>query len=327
MKVLIVGAGAVGLVYARHLQLGGAEVSLFVREKYAAEAREGFLLYPLNAKKGTTARLEGCEVLTTNAEVAAREWDQVWLCVSSTAIRAGWLDDFVAGLGPETILVGLQPGLDGKAFLAERFPAERLVMGMIGLISYQAPLPGHEEPEQGPGVVYWLPPLSPSPFSGPKEHAKQVVAGLRAGGCPAKVVEDATVSGALGSAVLMPHLVVLEEAGWSLSGLRKGGTLAKASAASQEAIEIVRRDAEIKKPCMRLAIRPITLKLILSLGPWVVPLPLEDYLKYHFTKVGDQTRFMMGRYLERGRELEAPVEAIAELVSVLEALDARVEPA
>ena len=33
-KVLIVGAGAVGLVYARHLQRGGADVSFFVREKY-----------------------------------------------------------------------------------------------------------------------------------------------------------------------------------------------------------------------------------------------------------------------------------------------------
>jgi hypothetical protein len=316
-RVLIVGAGAVGQVYARHLQLGGAEVGLYVREKYASQARAGLRMYPLNARKGTQAQLEGCEVLTTEVEVGASSWDQVWLCVSSTALRSGWLDTFLPHLGEETTLVGLQPGLDSLSYLAERFPAERTVMGMIGFISYQAPLEGHDSPAE-PGVAYWFPPLSPSPFSGDKQRREAVVATLRAGGCPAKRVEDATLPGALGSAVLMPHLVALEHEGWSLSALRKSEVLSLASSASQQALEIVRQEAQVKPPCIRLAVRPLVLKAILSAAPYMVPLPLEDYLRYHFMKVGDQTRFMMRRYADRGRDLGAPVDQLEALIALLE---------
>ena len=37
MKVLIVGAGAVGQVYGRHLAAAGAEVCFYVKPKYRAE--------------------------------------------------------------------------------------------------------------------------------------------------------------------------------------------------------------------------------------------------------------------------------------------------
>lgn len=315
-RVLIVGAGAVGLVYARHLQLGGAEVSLYTKEKYAAQARSGYTLYPLNARKGTRARLEGCPVLTSPAEVAAGAWDQVWLCISSTALRGAWLEPFLAALGEDTTLVCLQPGLDSMTYLGERFPLERVVMGMIGLISYQAPLPDHEEPAE-PGVAYWFPPLSPSPFSGPKQRRDVVVAALRAGGCPAKGVEDASVSGALGSAVLMPHLCALEDAGWKLAALRQSDALVTASAASQQALEIVRVEAERSRPCLRHAVRPFVLRLVISAAPSLLPLPFEDYMRYHFTKVGDQTRFMMERYIERGRALDLPVDQLEALLARL----------
>ena len=42
MRVLIIGAGAVGLVYAKHLAEGGAEVSLYVRPSRLEEARAGY---------------------------------------------------------------------------------------------------------------------------------------------------------------------------------------------------------------------------------------------------------------------------------------------
>ena len=50
MKVLIIGAGAVGQVYGRHLALGGAEVSFYVKDKYADYARKGFTFYTLSKK-------------------------------------------------------------------------------------------------------------------------------------------------------------------------------------------------------------------------------------------------------------------------------------
>ena len=52
-KILLVGAGAVGQVYGRHLQLGGAQVTFFVREKYLESLRGGMPVYPLNKQKVT----------------------------------------------------------------------------------------------------------------------------------------------------------------------------------------------------------------------------------------------------------------------------------
>ena len=48
MNVLIVGAGAVGQVYGYHLAKGGADVSFYIREQYAAELDRGFELYQLS---------------------------------------------------------------------------------------------------------------------------------------------------------------------------------------------------------------------------------------------------------------------------------------
>lgn len=47
-KILIVGAGAVGLVYGRHLQRAGCDVTYYVREKYRVQAQAGYPMYPLN---------------------------------------------------------------------------------------------------------------------------------------------------------------------------------------------------------------------------------------------------------------------------------------
>ena len=88
MNILLVGAGAVGQAYGRHLQLGGAKISFLVREQYAEGCRAGLMLYPLNRPKATRWQpvpLERFGVLTGIEEVAAHTWEQVWLCISSTA--------------------------------------------------------------------------------------------------------------------------------------------------------------------------------------------------------------------------------------------------
>ena len=75
MNVLIVGAGAVGQVYGRHLALGGAHVHYFVREKYADECRRGFTFYPLNRRKPRAAPVHMAvapgDILTRLDEVTA----------------------------------------------------------------------------------------------------------------------------------------------------------------------------------------------------------------------------------------------------------------
>ena len=83
-RALVVGAGAVGQVYGRHLQLGGAQVTFFVRDKYRAMVERGFDMYALNSRRPTEpVRFEEFSVVSRPDEVAARRFDQVYLTVSS----------------------------------------------------------------------------------------------------------------------------------------------------------------------------------------------------------------------------------------------------
>lgn len=314
VRALLVGAGAVGQVYGRHLALGGAEVSFFVREKYAEEMRRGVQVYPLNRKKRerwTPVEFADYGVVTTVDEVREGGFDQVWLCVSATALRGDWLGELLAAAGEAATVVLLQPGLEDRDFLLERVAEERLVQGVISLISYQAPLPVQADEIAVPGVAYWFPPMGPSPFFG--ERAQEVVSALKAGRCPATISRRGVRSAAGMSAVLMPHLVALEGAGWSFSGLRKSGYLADAAAASKQALGVVKARKGVGTRMLGLLARPFAMKMLLRVAPKVVPLPLEPYFEYHFTKTGDQTRFMLEEYAANGRAAGLPVDAIERL--------------
>ena len=102
LRVLMVGAGAVGATYGYHFARGGARVSYFVRPKYAGEVRSGLTLFrhgPFG--RLSTPRVERFQphaVLSTEAEVAERRFDQVWLTMSSTALRGPWLAPFLSSV-------------------------------------------------------------------------------------------------------------------------------------------------------------------------------------------------------------------------------------
>jgi len=317
-RVLVVGAGAVGQVYARHAQQGGAEVTLFVRDKYRDEVARGLDLYPLNrGRRQRTApvRFEGFKVVSRADEVAARRFDQVYLTVSSPALQGPWLAELLRATGDATI-VALQPGIEDRdTIVAAGAPADRLVSGMITLISYAAPLPG-ETRFPRPGMAYWFPPMSPAPFSGPAERTAAVVALMRKGGLPAKQHPNVPRTVAFPSAILMTYLVALENAGWSFRTLGRGH-IQRGARGAREAIAIVGHQAGRPPLGLRLAARPGILRMALWFGARAMPLPLEIYLKEHFTKVGDQTREFMVRYIARGKEVGLPVTALEDLMATL----------
>jgi ketopantoate reductase len=303
MHILLVGAGAVGQAYGWHLHRGGARVSFMVRDKYAAACRAGLTLYPLNRPKATRWQpvpFAGFGVLTRPDQVATATWDQVWLCISSPALRGPWLDALLEAIGTAT-LVFLQPGLRDRDAILERWPAERLVHGLITLLSYQAPLP--REPVPHPGVAYFFPPLSATPFTGPPARTQAVVDALRAGGCRAKVSPHVRQQAALGSAVLMPHVVALETAGWSVQALRQSPLLTLAARASHEAMRIAATYTGCPPPAARHVVHPLLTRLALGLAPRLLPFDLEAYLRSHFTKVSAQTRAAMAVYRALGAEL------------------------
>ena len=324
MSVLIIGGGAVGQVYGHHLARAGAQVDVYVKPKYAEEAARGFVLYPLGRKgqrRGGAdaqgrARFVPAHVHTRFEDVSQQAYDQVWLCVPADAVTDAFAREVAQNTGNATLVL-LTPGLEDRARFALCGAEPRLVQGAISLISYQSPLANESRPE--PGVAYWFPPMSPSPFDGPSALAKPIVEMLRKGGCPAALRPGTARFAASASAIMMPHLVALEGANWSLRGLRKSGELALATQASREALDIVAKKHGVAPPFARRLVRPFAMRLLLSLAPRLVPFDLETYLRYHFTKVGPQTRLMIRAYIERGLADHLPVAALTKLQQTLTA--------
>lgn len=311
MKVLIVGAGAVGVVYGRHLQLAGAELSFYVRDKYRSACEQGLTVYPLNEDRSfKPVDFKEFSVLSSPEEVAAQSFDQVWLAVPSTALYVeDFLEPFLKACGEATI-VSLTPGLEDREHMLKFVPESRLCWGLITFISYQAPLPGEELDREG--IAYWFPPLSKNPFSGPKDVTKGLVSALNKGGCPAKYLKNAATASAMPSSMLMPHLVALQGANWSFQELKSSELLGIASKAAKEAMVIAGKKVG-KCPWYRGAICPLTLRMAMGMAPRLIPFDIEVYLKYHFTKVNDQTRMYIDTYLKYGSEYGLSTENIQAL--------------
>jgi len=270
-------------------------------------------MYPLNEGKEATLFQEA-GVFTSMHEIAERSWDQVWLCISTPALEGEWLPQLLENIGDAT-LVSLQPGIHTRDWLAQRYPAEKTVFGVITFISWPAPLPGGEAIK--PGIAYWLPPLSPNPFSGSSDAVSDIVRTLRAGGCPAKAHRDAAAWAATPTAILMPHLCALEMEGWSLRALRKSPHLETAAAASREALSIVGSYQNKKPPWQRYWIRRGLMRIVLWFAPKLTPFDLETYLQVHFTKVGGQTRFLINGFIRSGAETNLPTDHLKRLSQTL----------
>ncbi len=301
-RILIIGAGAVGQVYGLHLQKGGAEVDVYVRPKYVAECRAGLTLYRMTSARGRAVeRFVPREVLTTPEQVAGTSYDQVWLCISTSALEKALAAKNSAKRGLERLLrsigtatfVQFQPGLHVSDLLAPIVPSRQIVQGGIAMVAYQAPLVEDEVDE--PGVAFTL---QTSPFTG--ADAVSVVAALKAGKCPAKVHPDARSMMAFGSATLMPLMAALEGADWKLKGLRKREWAKLAADAAAEAREVTAAQLGSKPPAMMGLLGASLIQLATVLAPGMLPFEVEIYLRYHFTKVRDQTRILLDRYIDEG---------------------------
>ena len=318
-KILVVGAGAVGLVYGRHRALGGAQVTFYVREKYRAQAEAGYPMYPLNTQgRDKPVIFKDFGVVTSAEQVQqAGPFSEVWLCVSSPALRGEWLPPILRNAGDDASVILLTNGLSDFDLVAEVTGPDRIVRGIISMISYQGPLPGETLPE--PGCAYWFPHLGPSPFSGEKARVNAVVQGLKKGGCPAKVHPDIGAVVGFPTAMLMPFLLSLEGAGWKFDEVRKGDWLQRAAAASKEAMATVTARTGKQPPLTMRMYSHWASRFALTAAPWVMPLDIEAFLAYHFTKVGDQTRMYVQDYIRIAADKGLPNEQLRHLHNLLPA--------
>jgi 2-dehydropantoate 2-reductase len=317
MNILVVGAGAVGQVYGRYLSLGGARVHYFVKEKYAAEYRKGFTFYDLNHQGRAHPihhPIASDEIITQIAEVKKMNWDQVFICVSSAALHSGsWLQEIAQAIGNATV-VTLQPGPEDREVLLRFVPVERLVTGMITLISYHAPLPGEQVPE--PGMAYWFPPLSAAPFSGPKERTTSVIQNLKQGRFPVRWARDVPAQIVFPSTIFMTLIAALQAGGWSFHGVFQGNHLTLARRATRESIAITENKLHRRSPPgIPWLLHSWIVRLIILGMKILIPIPMETYLRVHFTKVNDQMRMYMQSYIRWGHQLGLPTQGLEELDS------------
>ncbi len=322
MRALIVGAGAVGQVYGYHLARGGAHVSVYVKPRHVDEATRGFELFAIHSRARRERRVfvPGA-VVSDAAAIREQRFDQVWLCVASTSLMDGSLDPLLdalrSGASARASVVSLLPGTFVKERLLAVVPEAQLVFGIIGLQSYHAPLVGSQaryELETGPGTAYFFPPGGASTFSGVGDHATRAVTALRMGGAPARAVADAWVELGFSSALLMPIIAAIEAVDWSLERFRRSAESAIATRAAREALTIVAAETGEPEPIYAELIRPFVVRLGFGfIAPTFAPLDIEAFFRYHFGKVGAQTKMLFDEYIREGEARELSVDALREL--------------
>ncbi len=317
VKIIVVGAGAVGTVYGRYFQLGGADVSFYVREKYADSCRRGFRFYPMNrprSQRPVGIEMKNFDILTDVSEVKGQKWDYIVLAMSSVALRGPWLQELIQAMGHAT-LVTLQPGIYDREYILHYIDSSRLIEGMIPILSYATPLPG--DTQYSEGIAYWLPPGVSGTLSGQKDLVRRLIQILRKGGFPAKMSADVRAQLIVPSTILNLIVVALEISGWSFADLTKGAHLKLACQAIAEALRVLSGKKKVTHSLLSFLNQPLLFKIILILSSKIVPFDFEAYMKAHFMKVQKQIHQSLVDYINLAKTNAIPVPALSKLLSDL----------
>jgi 2-dehydropantoate 2-reductase len=310
MRILVVGAGAVGQVYGWHLHQGGAEIGFLVKP---GRRPDGFRLERL--PKRAIATWDSFTVHDHPAAIGV--WDAVVLTVASDALAASWLEPLGRATGSATVAV-LQPGIKDMDRVAQSIDRARLVQGLIGIIAFRTPLEG--DPRfVDEGVAYWFPPFVRTLLAG--DRAKPLIEAFRRGGLPIARNDGIAAISGFGAAVLESHMAALELEGWSFTAARSGRWMAVASRASRQLADVAARIVGRRPPAVVSLVSPTASAFLAPVARAVMPFDVEAYLRAHFTKVGPQTIAYFESALREADGL--PMDAVEELVAGLRAIRAR----
>lgn len=319
-EILIIGAGSVGLVYGYCLAKAGFSVTFFVREKYQSELEAGTFLYNLRKDKKLKSPIHFKEFSTIISfdELNSKNWSQIYFCISSTALHAFDFTAFNANIKGEPSIIKLQPGIEDLELLQNNYPKERIIEGMISLISYPCPLP--TEKVNQPGTAFWFPPLSPIPFSGEKKRKDEIIRTFKAAGVSASSSKDVFIDSLFPSGFLAGLVSSLELADWKFSELKNSKKLLHGfKELNNEIFEVLEQQYSLKRPLLIQLINRIwIIRLLISIAPKLVPFDLESYLKVHFSKVKDQSLFHLNNYKDAGNKGGVSVNKLAEIINLLD---------
>lgn len=126
MRILIVGAGAVGGYFGGRLAQAGRDVTFLVRPSRAKQlGRDGLRIISPHGDAALTPKL-----VTTNG--LDTSYDLVFLSVKAYALEAA-MNDFAAAVGPETMIFPVLNGMRHVDLLTKRF-GEHAVIGGVCLV-------------------------------------------------------------------------------------------------------------------------------------------------------------------------------------------------
>lgn len=123
MRVLVMGAGAVGGYFGSMIQLAGEEVVMVARGAHLEAIRKN----GLTIKSGEDEI--HLEVDVTDSPSSHGEFDLILFAVKSYDTEKA-ADLIRKNVGPDTLLLSLQNGVENDEFLAERFGWEKILGGV-----------------------------------------------------------------------------------------------------------------------------------------------------------------------------------------------------
>ena len=150
-NILIVGAGAMGIMSGYHLQLAGAEVTFLVRPKRVEKLSRPQVLYCYD--DASLQHFSDYRLLSDVTEVGERSYDYVIVTLDGACSRSAEGTALLNGLGDTVrdtaavvIIGGVGLGLRQHCLDALGLDEERVISGALGLLAHQiapADLPIH----------------------------------------------------------------------------------------------------------------------------------------------------------------------------------------
>ena len=128
MRLLVVGAGAVGGYFGARLAKAGRDLTLLVRPKRAAQLRE----HGLKIKSPHGDVTLAPQLVT--ADQIASAYDVVLLSVKAFALDAA-LEDLAPAVGPQTMILPVLNGMKHMDALIARFGADAVIGGVCKIAS------------------------------------------------------------------------------------------------------------------------------------------------------------------------------------------------
>jgi 2-dehydropantoate 2-reductase len=128
MRILIVGAGAIGGYFGGRLAEAGRDVTFLVRPTRAKQlGRDGLRIISPHGDAVLTPKL-------VSAEEMGAPYDLVFLSVKAYALEAA-MNDFAAAVGPETMIFPVLNGMRHIDLLTKRFGDHAVIGGVCQVAS------------------------------------------------------------------------------------------------------------------------------------------------------------------------------------------------